>query len=342
MPKKGVKIWQTEVADNDSWRAEVAKDGLMIVELFSEFFGHTEILAPMVDDLMKQLGPDNEDKIRWRRVNLLNLEEELRSLEEEKQRSSRDANADEAGAEEEDGEENAAEKGDGGDGAGGAEADGQPSEEPVLSKGVQGLTHFAGFHHPQPFFIFMRKGEIIDIMRSLNPPKLEELTKLYLSDVTAKNKDLTYEIMLKTEEEIKAEKGKAAKLKALNKKINAIAERVECEDPMVLTSNEAMAIFGMFVIDEEFKGPPLPEDTTWEDFAAGFEGKSIDAVCNHFTSLGEEGVDAVQAHLDAKEQATKAAEAEAAEKAAAGAETAAGVGDDGAGAEAAEAAPQAE
>jgi len=305
MPKKGVKVWQTEVQDNDSWKQELAKTGLLIVELFSEYFGYTEILTPMIDDIMKGMGDDAE-KVRWRRVNVLKLEEELRSLEEEKKRSGRDAGTG------------------GGDEAGGAEdADGgSPKKGPAAPSpgGIQGLTNFAGFHHPQPFFIFMRNGEILDILRSCDPPKLEKLTKLYSSDETARNADITFEIMLKTSAEIQAEKEIAAKKKAHLKKITSILERVDCEDPMSLVEAECTAMFGLFVVGEDYKGPAA-EDTTWQEVAAGFVGKSIDNVCEHFSTVGEDVLEAVQAHLEASaaagEEEAPAEQQEAAGEAAA-------------------------
>lgn len=287
MPKKGVKVWQTEVQDNDSWKQELAKDGLIVVELFSEYFGHTEILTPMIDDIMKGLGDNADSKVRWRRVNVLQLEEELRSAEEEKKRTSETSGGDEAG--------------------GAADGAGDNANTGAGSCCIQGLSHFAGFHHPQPFFIFMRKGEILDILRSCDPPKLEELTKLYSSDATARNADVTYEIMLKTDEEIKAEKEVAAKQKAHIKKIAGIVERVECEDPMSLVEAECTAMFALFVVGDEFKGPAVPAESTWQEVASGFIGKTIDNVCDYFSTTAEDVLESVQTHLDAaKEEAAPA------------------------------------
>lgn len=290
MPKKGVKAWQTEVQDNDSWKQELAMPNLLIVELFSEYFGYTETLTPMIDDIMKGLGDRAEDKVRWRRVNVLQLEEELRSLEEEKKRSGRQ----DAGG----GDEAAA------DGA-------QPPKEagPAATEfsGLQGISKFSGFHHPQPFFIFMRKGEIIDILRSCDPPKLEELTKLYSSDESARNTELSYEIMLKTEEEIQAEKEVLAKQKAHMKKISTFLEKVECEDPMSLVETECSAMFALFVVEEKYAGPALPEEQTWEEAAAAFIGKSIDNVCEFFAALDGDTFETLQAKKATEEEAKEKA-----------------------------------
>lgn len=283
MPKKGIKVWQSEVPDNDSWKAELAKPGLLIVELFSEFFGYTEVLTPMIDDIMKRVS--DPDQVRWRRVNVLKLEEELRSMEEEKNRSSRDG-------------------GGGGDEGGSAEASGEAGQveekETNVTERVDcltGLRQFKGFHHPQPFFLFMRDGEILDILRSCDPPQLDKLTNLYSSDPNAKNSNLTYEIMLKTEEEVKADKEEASKKKAHMKNINTILETVDCEDPMVLIEAECLSLLKLFCLDDEWKGPEIPEDSTWQEVATSFVGKSVDAVGEYLAVIEHETIEAVKANM---------------------------------------------
>jgi len=263
MSKKKVVIHQKDVVDNESWRAECADgSGLLIVELYSEFFGYCQVLEPSISDLMKTLEEGEQDKIRWRRVNVLKLEEELKQIREEesKKNTSKDPSEEVA--------------------LGRASAD-APSGESGSGHQLRYLDRFPGYNHPQPFFLFMRQGEIYDILRECNPPLLEAMVKKYVKEDCKPEPNLTFEIVLKTEEEIRLEKEAQDKNKAHMNKIHTVIEKVDCEDPMSVTKAEAESIFKLF-LDPETKQPFGRPDGNWEEYVADYEGKSVDVFAELF------------------------------------------------------------
>lgn len=320
MGKKGVTVWQEDVSDNESWRAFLKNpDTLLIVELYSDFFGYTEVLTPMIADLMKELGPGFEDAVLWRRCNVIKLENELAALkaEEDKKRAGKGDGADDDGtmaessrgvsafSESRQGSQQASSLASGMGanssmlgGRGGIQ---QASTMRARSASMFGdiasgsplmLEVFKGFHHPQPFFLFIRNMKVIDILRAADPPKLSEMTKRYLDDPIGYNSKLSLEVMLKTDAEIEAEKKQAAEEKAHFLLVQSVIEKVECEDPMQVSENEAIQIFQFFVIDGVWSGPisevwVSEEDGgpyNWEEEAKGFSKLSVDSFIEHFKS----------------------------------------------------------
>jgi len=252
---KKVIIYQKDVPDNESWRAECAnKSGLLIVELYSDFFGHCQVLEPSISDLMKAFSGEEQECIRWRRVNVLRLEKELQQIREEESKKNTKTAEEDAGTPEE------------------PKKDSEASDLLRLPN----LEQFPGFNHPQPFFLFMRNGgEILDILRECNPPLLEEMVTKYMKEDATKNPKLTFEVVLKTEEELRLEKEARERKKAHMNKIHTAIELADCEDPMSVTAEESKAILKLF-LDPETQQPYGRPDENYEEYYAEYKGKSVD------------------------------------------------------------------
>jgi len=245
-------VYQVDVESNDAWYKDLEHKGLMIVELYSDWFGYTEVLTPQIAEIMKKVG--EEAGVEWRRVNVLNLEAEKREiLANEKKGKSETAS--------------------------------EEDEQHVIDENdflVKGLERFKGFCSPQPFFIFFKKGIIYDILRACNPPLLETLIMKYLEDGAEPSTTIDWDVNLRTPEEIAAEKAAIEADRQHIAKLMSIVETVECEDPMKLTVEEVTLIFAMFVgADDAFLGK-VEEEETKESIIESLGEKSVDDVVMYF------------------------------------------------------------
>lgn len=276
MAARGVtKIYQTDVESNDAWNKDLEYEGLMIAELYSDWFGYTEILTPQIAEIMKKVG--DKAGVEWRRVNVINLEVEKKEIlaHEKKGKSKTDSEDDEHGH--------------------------------VIHEhdyAVKGLERFTGFCSPQPFFVFFKKGVIFDILRACNPPLLETMIIKYLEDGVEPSADIDWDVHLRTPEEVAAEKEAIKADKLHTSKVMSIVETIECEDPMKLTKEEVTLIFNKFVgADGAFLGQVAEEDTK-ESVTESLEEKTVDDVVAYFkTSLSMDDIAAWE--NDIKEKAAE-------------------------------------
>jgi len=257
-----VKIYQTDVESNDAWHKDLEYEGLLIVELYSDWFGYTEVLTPQIAEIMKKVG--DKASVEWRRVNVLNLEVEKKEIlaNEKKGKSKTDSEEDEHGH--------------------------------VIHEHdcfVKGLERFKGFCSPQPFFVFFKKGVIFDILRACNPPLLETMIMKYLEDDVEPSAEIDWDVNLKTPEEVAAEKAALKADKLHTAKVMSIVETIECEDPMKLTIEDVTLIFDKFVgVDGAFLGQ-VPEEDTKESVTESLVEKTVDDVVTYFkTSLSMDDI----------------------------------------------------
>lgn len=191
-----IKEWQQEVESSEMWERELSAPGLMVVELYSKWFGSCEVLAPTIDSIMKQSGgvchKGAECDIRWRRVNVAAREEERKTtrLEQEK-KSSQELAAGRSNGE--------AQSVDTSDLACLKDITCNPD---ALSK----LEKWSGFCHPQPFFLFFKNGEVYDILRAANPPVLERMIAKYNQEEAEPNCDIQLDVCLAKPKSKKADK----------------------------------------------------------------------------------------------------------------------------------------
>jgi len=246
-------IYQTDVESNDAWHKDLEHKGLLIAELYSDWFGYTEVLTPQIADIMKKVG--DEAGVEWRRVNVLNLEAEKKEIlaNEKKGKSKTESEDDEHGL--------------------------VIHEHEYV---VKGLERFTAFCSPQPFFVFFKKGVIFDILRACNPPLLEAKIMKYLEDGVEPSAEIDWDVNLRTQEEIEAEKAAIKADRLHTAKVMSIVETIECEDPMKLTKEEVSLIFDKFVgADGAFLGQVAEEDTK-ESVTESLEEKTVDDVVTYF------------------------------------------------------------
>lgn len=273
--RKQARIYQTDVESNDAWHKDLEHEGLLIAELYSDWFGYTEVLTPQIAEIMKKVG--EEAGVEWRRVNVLNLEAEKKEIlaNEKKGKSKTDSEDDE-----------------------------HRHVYHMQDYHLKGLERFTGFCSPQPFFIFFKKGVIFDILRASNPPLLEAKIMKYLEDGVEPSAEIDWDMNLRTQEEIAAEKAAIEADKIHTAKVMSIVQTIESEDPMKLTKEEVSLIFNKFIgADGAFLGQVAEEDTK-ESVIESLEEKTVDDVVTYFkTSLSMDDIAAWE--KDIKEKAAE-------------------------------------
>jgi len=211
---KKVKVWQTDVEGIDAWQnlIEDSNGYLLVLELYSDIFGYTEVLTIPIMDIMKAVG--EKSKILWRRANVVKLEAEAQERAQEKQK-----NKDESSA------------------------------KPVKAT-VPGLEKFSGFASPQPWILIMKCDKknttLYDILKAANPPELQAMVEKYMKEDVAPKEEIDFDINLRTNAEIEAAKNAKATERALVKEIESRIETTDPEDPNSLTVEEVQNIFKLF------------------------------------------------------------------------------------------------
>mmetsp|Transcript_19130 Transcript_19130/g.37767 ORF Transcript_19130/g.37767 Transcript_19130/m.37767 type:complete len:882 (-) Transcript_19130:2885-5530(-) len=169
MAGRGAKMkeYRIQVTSVKHWLKEIDFDGLLVVEVYSSWFGSCQVIAPTINSIMMSIT-DADAKIKWPVINIAKLEEEQRELmmdEEKKKQELASVLRRKVGQDE------------------GADVDAPPPGEDEEMKAKQSfdkvkipkLEAYSGWEDARPLWLLMKDGEILHTLTSANPPKMMKL-----------------------------------------------------------------------------------------------------------------------------------------------------------------------
>jgi len=88
---KLLKEYRVQVASIRQWQKEIDFHGLLVVEIYSSWFGACQVMLPTINQAMLNLAPNVAEHVKWLVVNVGKLEEDARekAIEEEKKHQER-------------------------------------------------------------------------------------------------------------------------------------------------------------------------------------------------------------------------------------------------------------
>ena len=69
------QVWQTEISELEEWQKIVTEDKLIILEIYSGWFGYTSSFDMTIDSVMKELGEKSEN-VSWKRMDIVKIVDE--------------------------------------------------------------------------------------------------------------------------------------------------------------------------------------------------------------------------------------------------------------------------
>lgn len=155
MSKTNKKRFTEEVEHAEDWTTEVNGSGLLVADIYYEGFGACTALDSTIAQLMKSLG-ERGSKIRWRRVNMQRLEQELVS-----QRLQAAGNNDAV----------------------------DNTKAVTKADQLECLGQFSQYENPKPLFAFMLNKKVYDVLHGANPIQLEAKVRALLDNEAINSKN---------------------------------------------------------------------------------------------------------------------------------------------------------
>lgn len=185
-----------EITEIEDWLKLIETEKIIVVEIYSSWFGYCEVYTPVIDKIMKEVckKESEQQKIVWRRMNVAQLELELNENMKEKSDDENIKNrsllpsSNNDNDTNDDDEEN--KNNDNCDSSSNANTINIESEAKTQRKTplktVALLEKWSAYENAQPLFVFIQGKEILDVLKECNQGKLKEIVVKCLQGIAKK------------------------------------------------------------------------------------------------------------------------------------------------------------